>query len=134
MLDERKVKTMTRLALYEQNQGEEDFYISEYYRKDYVGIHLWFTFFWVTLGYAIVVGIGVYMAMDVLTKIMSGAFLLFFAGGILIGYICVLGIYMVATSYIYGEKHKEARKRVRVYNHNLIRLLKLYEKENKRNG
>ena len=95
---------------------------------------LWFTFFWVTLGYVMVVGIGVYMAMDALTKIMSGAFLLFFAGGILIGYICVLGIYMVATSYIYGEKHKEARKRVRIYNHNLVRLLKLYDKENKKNG
>ncbi len=134
MLDKRKVKTMTRLALYEQNQGEEDFHISEYYRKDYVGLHLWFTFFWVTLGYIMVVGIGLYMAMDALTKILSGAFLIFFAGGILIGYICVLGIYMVVTGYIYGEKHKEARKRVRTYNHNLVRLLKLYDKENKKNG
>ena len=37
MLDERKVKLMTQLALYDQTQGKEDFKISEYYRKDYVG-------------------------------------------------------------------------------------------------
>ena len=35
MLDERKVKLMTQLALYDQTQGKEDFKISEYYRKDY---------------------------------------------------------------------------------------------------
>ena len=35
MLDRSKVKLMTKLALYEQTQGKEDFKISEYYRKDY---------------------------------------------------------------------------------------------------
>lgn len=51
MLDERKVKLMTRLALYEQTQGREDFKISEYYRKDYAGMHILFSFFWITIGY-----------------------------------------------------------------------------------
>lgn len=35
MLDERKVKLMTKLALYEETYGKEDFKISSYYRKDY---------------------------------------------------------------------------------------------------
>ena len=39
MLDERKVKLMTKLAMYEETQGKEDFKISEYYRKDYAGMH-----------------------------------------------------------------------------------------------
>lgn len=33
MLDERKVKLMTKLALYEETYGKEDFKISSYYRK-----------------------------------------------------------------------------------------------------
>ena len=33
------------------------------------------------------------------------------------------------ASHIYNEKHKKARKRVKKYNHNLIQLLKMYEKE-----
>ena len=51
MLDERKVKLMTQLALYDQTQGKEDFKISEYYRKDYAGVHILYTVLWVTIGY-----------------------------------------------------------------------------------
>ena len=43
MLDERKVKLMTKLALYEETYGKEDFKISSYYRKDYAvsDLHKW---------------------------------------------------------------------------------------------
>ena len=51
MLDERKVKLMTRLAFYEQTQGKEDFKISAYYRKDYTSLHMLCSFIWVTIGY-----------------------------------------------------------------------------------
>ena len=40
MLDEKRVKLMTKLALYEETQGKDDFKVSEYYRKDYVGMHM----------------------------------------------------------------------------------------------
>ena len=48
MLDEKRVKLMTKLALYEETQGKDDFKVSEYYRKDYVGMHMICTFLWVT--------------------------------------------------------------------------------------
>ena len=51
MLDERKVKLMTKLAMYEETQGKEDFKISEYYRKDYAGMHTICSVIWVTIGY-----------------------------------------------------------------------------------
>ena len=40
MLDEQKIKLMTKLAFYEKREGKEDFKISEYYRKDYVSLHV----------------------------------------------------------------------------------------------
>lgn len=131
MLDKRKVKLMTRLALYEQNQGKEDFRISEYYRKDYVGIHMWFTFFWVTAGYILLIGLLMLLGMDVISNRISAAFMVILVGMIVIGYIFCVGIYLVLTSHMYNKKHKQARQRVKVYNHNLLRLLKLYEKEKK---
>ena len=33
MLDKRKIRLMTKLALYEQNEGREDMKISAYYKK-----------------------------------------------------------------------------------------------------
>ena len=41
MLDEKKVKLMTRLAFYEQTQGKEDFKVSAYYIKDYASIDVY---------------------------------------------------------------------------------------------
>ena len=48
---------------------------------------------------------------------------------ILAGYVGVVIVYCGIASHIYNEKHKKARKRVKKYNHNLIQLLKMYEKE-----
>ena len=53
MLDEERVKLMTRLALYEQTKGQEDFKISAYYRKDYASLHVICSLISVTIGYEI---------------------------------------------------------------------------------
>ena len=65
MLDERKVKLMTQLALYDQTQGKEDFKISEYYRKDYAGVHILYTVLWVTIGYIAVWAIAMIAGLDI---------------------------------------------------------------------
>ena len=64
MLDEKKVKLMTRLAFYEQTQGKEDFKVSAYYRKDYASMHGICSFLWVTFGYACVVGLAMLAGME----------------------------------------------------------------------
>lgn len=73
MLDEKKVKLMTRLAFYEQTQGKEDFKVSAYYRKDYASMHGICSFLWVTFGYACVVGLAMLAGMEqLLSKMSSG--------------------------------------------------------------
>jgi hypothetical protein len=131
MLDKKKVKIMTRLALYEETQGKEDFRISEYYRKDYAGIHALFSFLWVTVGYILLLILVFMTCMDSLLKNISLPLLIVIGGIVLIGYIFLVALYVVITHHIYSEKHRAARKRVKQYNHNLLRLLKLYEKEKK---
>ena len=107
MLDRSKVKLMTKLALYEQTQGKEDFKISEYYRKDYV----------LLAGFDLIVG---HMSLLLMLIMMLVA---------VVGYVVILAIYAGVTSHVYNQKHKDARQRVKMYNHDLIKLLKLYEKE-----
>ena len=68
MLDERKVKLMTQLALYDQTQGKEDFKISEYYRKDYAGVHILYTVLWVTIGYIAAWAIAMIAGLDTLME------------------------------------------------------------------
>lgn len=131
MLDERKVKLMTRLALYEQTQGREDFKISEYYRKDYAGMHILFSFFWVTIGYVCVVALAVLAGLQELMAKMAMNLVVMLGIIAVAGYVALVVIYSIVTSHIYNKRHREARQRVKRYNHDLTKLLKMYEKENR---
>lgn len=126
MLDERKVKLMTRLALYEETEGKEDFKISAYYRKDYVSLHMLCTFIWVTIGYICVVAMAVLAGLDSLLGHMSMAVMVLMGSMAVVGWLAVVIIYLMIASHIYNKKHKNSRQRVKKYNHDLTRLLKMY--------
>ena len=51
MLDKRKIRLMTKMAIYEKEYGEEDIKISGYYKKDYSSLNTWITLIWITVGY-----------------------------------------------------------------------------------
>lgn len=84
MLNESKVKLMTRMAMYESKQGEEDFKISSYYKKDYRSFHTIATIIWVTVGYAVAVGIGVIAFLDELMKNLNMQFLVMLAAAVIV--------------------------------------------------
>ncbi|MFR8672646.1 MAG: hypothetical protein ACLVFI_08565 [Christensenellales bacterium] len=129
MLDEKRVKLMTKLALYEETQGNDDFKVSGYYRKDYVGMHMIGTFLWVTIGYVCLAGLLVLAGMDAIISKMSVGFLITLMIVAVAGYFVLLILFLSLTSRIYNKKHQHARNRVKMYNHDLIKLLKMYEKE-----
>ena len=129
MLDRQKVKLMTELAIYEQNQGKEDLKINEYYRKDYAELHTICSVIWVTLGYAGVVGLAVLAGLDYLVANISKTLIITMGLGIVGGYLAVLIVYSLIAQYLFRQKHKEARERIKFFNNDLTKLLKLYEKE-----
>ena len=129
MLDERKVKLMTKLALYEETHGKEDFKISSYYSTDYASLHVIYAFLSVSVGYVCLVGVLLLAGVENIMGNLSNGLIIFLFLIILAGYVGVVIVYCGIASHIYNEKHKKARKRVKRYNHNLIQLLKMYEKE-----
>ena len=129
MLDKRKVAMMTKLALYEQTQGKEDFKVCEYYRKDYVGFHMLSTIIWITVGYVCVGALVALALLDILLAHMSTALLLTLALVAIVGYFALVILYALISNYVYKKKHKEAKRRLKEYNHDLIDLLKYYDRE-----
>lgn len=129
MINERKVKLMIKMAKYEQNQGKEDEKISEYYRNDYASLHTLFSIFWLTIGYAFLVLLGVLGGMDLFTEKITMSSIVLLVGGVGIGYLVVLVVGGVLSYHFYSTKHQESRVRIKRLNHMLIRLLKMYEKE-----
>jgi len=130
MLDEKKIRRMTRLASYESKEGKEELDISVYYRKDYVSVNVIRTLLWVTLGYAIAV---VLLGLTYLVVLIEGITLnrIIIIGSVLIGvYLVLLIAYGVGAGIHYKKKHNQARERAKEYCHGLFLLEKMYEKEN----
>ena len=109
MLDERKVKLMTKLALYEETHGKEDFKISSYYRKDYASLHVIYAFLSVSVGYICLVGVLLLAGVENIMGNLSNGLIIFLFLIILAGYVGVVIVYCGIASHIYNEKHKKAK-------------------------
>lgn len=131
MLDEEKVRLMTKLAFYEQTQGKEDLKVDEYYRKDYTGFHTICSVIWITIGYICVVGIVGLACLDWIFAHFSKNLMIMMGGSAVVAYVVLMIIYAFISRYIFDHKYKGARQRVKVFKHDLIKLLKMYEKEKK---
>lgn len=129
MLNEERVKLMTRMASYESKEGEEDLKISAYYRKDYVSIHVIWTVIWSTIGYIIAGAIAVMAFWEKLLANMNTKNFVLLAVIAIVAYLIVLIISGMVTNKICKEKHNRARQRVKKFNHDLLVLKKMYEKE-----
>lgn len=51
MLNEEKVRYMTELAIFEKKEGKKIFPVNRYFKKDYVGGHMFRSFFGYTFCY-----------------------------------------------------------------------------------
>jgi uncharacterized membrane protein (DUF485 family) len=83
----------------------------------------------VTLGYIVAVGLVALASLDYILDTMSKSMMLKMAVAVIVGYMVILVIYTLVANRIYDRKHRQARKRMRAFNHNLIKLLEMYDKE-----
>ncbi|GCA66104.1 hypothetical protein KGMB01110_05400 [Mediterraneibacter butyricigenes] len=86
MLNENRVKLMTRMAAYEEKKGKEDIPISSYYRKDYVGLNVLITILWTTIGYGLFLGLVLIGGMDNFLESLTITKMIILALIIVVGY------------------------------------------------
>lgn len=134
MINEEKVKIMTKLAMYEQGIGRKHLPVSKYYRSDYIGLALIKNFFLVTIGYVLIVAaVAVYFGEYLLENIHKmnivalGAY-------VLIGYVIALVGYSILTYIQYSVRYYRAKKSVREYYSQLTELNKIYAREDKKSS
>lgn len=129
MLNNRKVRLMTKLAIYEKEDGKEDTRLGKYYRVDYVRYQMLKTLVAVTFGYLILV---------LLTIIYNAEYLI--AEAVKLDYAAIgrtmLGIYLVLVLVFVGiagigytVKYNRSRKKLGKYYQMLKRLRTIYREE-----
>jgi hypothetical protein len=132
MINEEKVKIMTKLAMYEKGEGKKHLPISRYYRSDYIGLALIKNFFLVTIGYGLILTVlAVYFSEYLMSNIHKMDLVV--AGAYVIGgYIIVLAAYSIMTYIQYSVKYFQAKRSVRKYYEDLTRLNKIYGRDEKK--
>ena len=134
MINEEKVKIMTKIAMYEQGKGRKYLPVSKYYRSDYIGLALIKNFFLVTIGYIMAVAaVAVYFG-EYLMENLHKMNLVSMGVYIIVGYVATLVGYSILTYIQYSVKYYKAKKSVKEYYIQLTELSKIYTREEKRSA
>lgn len=129
MLNNRKVRLMTRLAMYEQTEGKEDVRISKYFRTDYVRVNVLRAMVAITMGYLLILLLLIvyhseYLIREAVTLDYRGMITRYI--GI---YIVILTVYGAVCMIGYMIKYRASRKKLAKYFRMLRRLRSLYREE-----
>jgi len=129
MLNNSKIRLMTRLAVYETKEGKEDIRLSKYFKTDYVRYQVLKSIISVTVGYLLILGlIFIYKSEEIIKEAITldyktiGIYLLGF-------YIMLLAVYGLASLVGYSLKYDHSRKKLGKYYKLLKRLEKIYNEE-----
>ena len=126
MLDEKKIRLMTKIARYEQNEGKEDLRISGYYRSDFLASALLKNFVLTTIGYVAVVALYLASRGDSFLEELDVLHLIMLVVVIAAGYLIALVCYSGAVYILESLRYSRAQKDVRAYDAQLSALEKLY--------
>lgn len=129
MLNEERVKHMTKLAFYETKGGSDDMKVSFHFKKDYIAFNTFWSALWMTLAYIALVVIVVIAFMNGVLETLPSQQLMTLILSFLGIYFVLLIAYVRCAKQIYKKKHARAYHRVKKFKDGLEQLEKMYEKE-----
>ena len=131
MLNEDKVKLMTRMAIYEKRKGKKVMKLTKYFQSDYVSFYMIKTAAAVTMAYLIVAACYVLYYIEFL---MENLYTLDFADIIkkfLTYYVIVLVGYLVLSFIIYSVKYNIGMKSLRRFRAKIKKVKQMNQEEAK---
>ena len=129
MVNVRKVRLMTKLAIYEKKEGKEDIRLGKYFRRDYVRLKILHNIVAVTIGYLLVLGMIIAYQMEYLIREAVNLDYIGMGKTILGGYIIVVTVYVMASAVGYSLYYSYSRKKLAKYFRMLRLLRSMYREE-----
>lgn len=132
MLNERKVRLMTKLAIYEKSEGRQSIGMTKYFQGDYVSWNVIKTIIWITVAYILGAGVWlIYNSEDILQNIASLNYFAIIRYAVLLYCILVIG-YAVIAYFVYSARYRRAMKSVAGYEKGLKELARIHMEETRR--
>lgn len=133
MVSEEKVKLMTRLALYEQNESKS-IKSGKFFRNDYIGLHMLMTALLATIAYILLVLIVAIYKTDYLMDNITQLDAFGLGKKLVLIYIAFLIIYMLLAYIVYSVKFRVMQDNNKTYAECLKKLCKVYRREQQENN
>lgn len=128
MLNEDKIRLMTRLSIYEEKTGKEDLKKNSYYHMDYIGMKVRKTIVAVTIAFILVLAMTSFYFMEELLGQVIGMDYKSLGIKILTVYLCIVAAYAVLEIVRTQIESKAVKKRMNIYMKDFRHLRKYYER------
>lgn len=134
MISKERVRHMTKLAAFEEREGKKYYKMTQYFRRDYVGLELMKSFLSGTIAFIIFFGVWALCGMESLMENINDMDLVAFGTEILIEYLVFITIYLLVTYVVYNMRYTKGRKRIKLFYNRLKKVSRLYESEGRQSN
>ena len=122
-----RVKLMTRMASFEDNEGKESIRICNYFRSDYVTLNVVRAVVAATISFMLIIGLYIYYNIDRLMQEIYTMDLLDTGRRLVTAYVIFAGAFGIVAYIIYSFRYDGAKKNLKDYNYALRELLNMQE-------
>lgn len=129
MLSQERIKLMTRMAAYEENEGKKYMSIGSYFRSDYMGLQVIKSVICSTLAFLIIVGLYVYYHFETLMQDIYKMDLMKVGKDLLLYYVIFVAAYGLITYIVYSYRYSRAKRSLKRYYRHLKQLSAIYDIE-----
>jgi hypothetical protein len=131
MLNQERIKLMTRMASYEENQGKKNMVIGSYFRGDYIGMQMIKTIIYGTIAYVLLFAMYLYYDFEHFMQDIYKMDFMKFAQNVVLYYVIFIACYAVITYIVYSYRYNEAKKSLKKYYYSLRQLSAMYDLESR---
>ena len=125
----KRIRLMTRIAMYEKDEGRTSEPVSRYFRSDYIGLKILGAICCATLVFCMVVGLYFLCNSEILLGDIYKLDLMDYARKLILTYIGFVVAYVSIVAVVFFFKYNRAVKYKRIVSKNLKKLLARYGKK-----
>lgn len=132
MLNENKIKMMTKMAIYEKNEGNTMLKTAKYFKGDYVSLGVLKTIISVTVAFVVLVILFVLCQVDSLVENINSLDYASLGKSVAGYYVAFIIIFGIISGAVYSSKYERSRKEMKKYFSRLNKLERFYNSQKKK--
>ena len=139
MINQDRLRLMTKMAAYEAGEGQKNMAIASYFRSDYMGLQIIKSVICATIAYVILFGLFIYYDLENFMQDIYKMDLMSFGRSVLLyyvifvtGYSIICYIVYTLQSRTYSIRYYKAKTSLKKYYNRLKQLSAMYDLEKKK--